>query len=105
MLGVPCELFAWQAPGTSAEIVSFCSTNYGVTFSLTEKVEVNGPGRHPLFDVRTAVPDQEEKAVDLAWNFEKVLVAPDGSIAGRFRPLVEPESEELLTAIEAVLHD
>ncbi|HZT67571.1 MAG TPA: glutathione peroxidase [Acidimicrobiales bacterium] len=103
VVGVPCNQFAEQEPGSPDEIATFCSTTYGVTFPLTEKVDVNGPGRHALFEQLTAVPDTEGKAGDVAWNFEKFLVAPDGAVSGRFRPLVEPESDELVAAIEAVL--
>lgn len=103
VLGVPCNQFAGQEPGTADEIATFCSTTYGVTFPLTEKVDVNGPGRHPLFEELTATPDAAGDAGDVQWNFEKFLVAPDGRVVARFRPGVTPESEELVSAIEAVL--
>lgn len=103
VLGVPCNQFAGQEPGSADEIQTFCSTTYGVTFPLTEKVEVNGEGRHPLYDLLTETPDPEGKAGDIQWNFEKFLVSPAGKIVGRFRPLVDPASEELVGAIEANL--
>jgi glutathione peroxidase len=103
VLGVPCNQFAGQEPGTAEEIQTFCSTTYGVTFPLTEKVDVNGEGRHPLYELLTETPDSEGKAGDIQWNFEKFLVSPDGKIVGRYRPLVEPGSEELVAAIEANL--
>ena len=103
VLGVPCNQFGGQEPGSSEEIQTFCSTNYGVTFPMTEKVEVNGDDRHPLYERLTAVPDNEGKAGDIAWNFEKFLVDPSGEIVARFRPLVEPESDEVVNAVEAVL--
>jgi glutathione peroxidase len=103
VLGVPCNQFAGQEPGTSEEIQTFCSTTYGVTFPLTEKVEVNGEGRHPLYELLTETADPEGKAGDIQWNFEKFLVSADGKIIGRFRPLVDPASEELVAAIEANL--
>jgi glutathione peroxidase len=102
VLGVPCNQFLGQEPGTSEEIATFCSTTYGVTFPLAEKVEVNGDGRHPLYEELTAVPDAEGKDGDIAWNFEKFLVAPGGAVT-RFRPQVEPEDPALVGAIEAVL--
>ncbi|MGO9911466.1 MAG: glutathione peroxidase, partial [Acidimicrobiales bacterium] len=71
VLGVPCNQFGEQEPGTSDEIKTFCSTTYGVTFPMTEKVEVNGDGRNPLYDQLTAVDDAEGKAGDIQWNFEK----------------------------------
>ncbi len=102
VLGVPCNQFLGQEPGSSDEIATFCSTTYGVTFPLAEKVEVNGEGQHPLFAELTAVADADGKAGDVAWNFEKFLVAPGGSVT-RFRPQVEPEDPALIGAIEAVL--
>lgn len=102
VLGVPCNQFLGQEPGSSEEIATFCSTSYGVTFPLAEKVEVNGDGRHPLYDELTAVPDAEGKAGDIAWNFEKFLVAPGGQVT-RFRPQVEPEDPALVGAIESAL--
>lgn len=103
VLGVPCNQFGAQEPGSPEEIRSFCSTTYGVTFPITEKVDVNGEHRHPLFAALAATPDGAGEAGDVAWNFEKFLVAPDGTVAGRFRSRVEPESDELTAAIEAVL--
>ena len=103
VLGFPCNQFGEQEPGSPEEIQTFCSTNYGVTFPLYEKIEVNGDARHPLYEALTAVADAEGKAGDIQWNFEKFLVSPDGDIVGRYRPLTEPESAELLAAIEATL--
>src|ERR1700679_1825858 len=73
VLGVPCNQFAGQEPGTPEEIQTFCSTTYGVTFPLTEKVDVNGAQRHPLYAELTAVPDSAGEAGDVTWNFEKFL--------------------------------
>jgi glutathione peroxidase len=103
VLGVPCNQFAGQEPGTAEEISTFCSATYGVTFPLTEKVEVNGPGRHPLYDELTSVPDAEGTAGDVQWNFEKFLLAPDGRVVGRFRPRTEPTAPEVVAAVEAAL--
>ena len=105
VLGFPCNQFGGQEPGSGEEIETFCSMSYGVTFPLFEKVEVNGEGRHPLYDKLTAVPDPEGKAGDIVWNFEKFLVSPDGETVCRFRPLVEPEAPELVEAVEAALPD
>jgi len=102
VLGVPCNQFLGQEPGTSEEIATFCSVTYGVTFPLAEKVDVNGDDQHSLFAELTAVPDSEGKAGDVSWNFEKFLVAPGGAVT-RFRPQVEPEDDTLVSAIEAVL--
>jgi glutathione peroxidase len=103
VLGFPCNQFGGQEPGTPAEIETFCSTNYGVTFPLFEKLEVNGPGRHPLYEQLTRVPDDEGKAGDIQWNFEKFLVSPGGDVVARFRPLLEPKAPELVASIEKVL--
>jgi glutathione peroxidase len=103
VLGVPCNQFGGQEPGTPEEIASFCSTTYGVTFPLTEKVDVNGAGRHPLYAELTLTPDDEGEAGDVKWNFEKFLVGADGEVVTRFRQQVTPEAPELLSAIESAL--
>jgi glutathione peroxidase len=101
--GFPCNQFGAQEPGTHEEISEFCSVNYAVTFPMFAKIDVNGPGRHPLYAELTEVPDAEGKAGDIQWNFEKFLVGKDGKIVGRFRPLTEPEAPEVVAAIEASL--
>ncbi len=103
VLGVHCNQFGEQEPGSPEDIRTFCSTNYGVTFPMTEKVEVNGGGRHPLYDELTAIADEEGNSGDVVWNFEKFLVAPGAADIRRFRPQTEPESEALVSAIEGVL--
>ena len=103
VLGVPCNQFGEQEPGGPEEIATFCSTTYGVSFPMTEKVEVNGPGRHPLYEELTGTLDAEGQAGDIQWNFEKFLISPDGEVVRRFRPLVDPESDELVGAVEAFL--
>jgi len=103
VLGVPSNQFAGQEPGPAEEIEAFCSTTYGVTFPMTEKVDVNGEGRHRLYEELTPVADATREAGDVEWNFEKFLVAPGGESIIRFRPTTEPESPEVLAAIESVL--
>lgn len=103
VLGVPCNQFGEQEPGSAEEIATFCSSTYGVSFPMTEKVDVNGAERHPLYEALTQVPDVEGKAGDIAWNFEKFLVAPGGEQITRFRPLVDPGATEVTSAIEAAL--
>jgi glutathione peroxidase len=103
VLGVPCNQFGMQEPGTGSQIRDFCEVNFGITFPITEKVEVNGPGRHELFLRLTEVPDADGQAGDVRWNFEKFLVAPDGSAAARFRPLTDPLAPELVAAVESHL--
>jgi len=102
-VGFPCNQFGGQEPGSAEEIAEFCSTTYGVSFPMFEKIEVNGPGRHPIYDELTATADAEGKAGDIQWNFEKFLVGPDGAVIARFRPLTTPEAPELIDAIEANL--
>jgi glutathione peroxidase len=103
VLGVPCNQFGEQEPGSAEEIRTFCSTTYGVSFPMTEKLDVNGPERHALYRTLSATADQAGEAGDVQWNFEKFLVSPDGRPVARFRPTVEPESDELTAAIEAEL--
>ncbi|MGW3229945.1 glutathione peroxidase [Kitasatospora sp. NPDC001095] len=103
VLGFPCNQFAGQEPGSAEEIQAFCSTTYGVTFPLFEKIDVNGEERHPLYAELTTVADAQGQAGDVSWNFEKFLISPDGTVVARLRPPVEPESAELTAAIEAVL--
>jgi glutathione peroxidase len=103
VLGVPCNQFAGQEPGSAEEIQTFCSTTYGVSFPLTEKLDVNGESRHPLYETLTDTADGGGEAGDVQWNFEKFLVSSDGRSLARFRPTVEPESDELVAAIEAAL--
>ena len=103
VVGVPCNQFAGQEPGTSEQIAEFCSTTYGVSFPLTEKVEVNGPGRHPLYALLTEAPDEHGRSGDVRWNFEKFLVDRAGSVVARFGPQVEPEAAELVGVLETAL--
>jgi glutathione peroxidase len=103
VLGVPCNQFGGQETDSAGDISSFCSASFGVTFPLTEKVDVNGQKQHPLFRELTACPDVEGRAGEVEWNFEKFLISPGGEVVGRFRPQVAPESAEVVSAIEAVL--
>ena len=103
VLGVPCNQFGEQEPGTADEIAEFCSTTYGVTFPMTEKVEVNGGGRHPLYAELVDVADAEGYQGDIRWNFEKFLVGRDGNVVARFSPLVLPEAPEVVDSIEKAL--
>ena len=104
VVGFPCNQFMGQEPGTAEEIAEFCSTSYGVTFPLFEKIDVNGDERHPIYEELTATPDAEGTAGDITWNFEKFLVSGTGEVIGRFRPQVEPEDPIIVDAIEAALN-
>ncbi|MER5436566.1 glutathione peroxidase [Streptomyces sp. NPDC002588] len=103
VLGVPCNQFLGQEPGTAEEIAEFCSATYGVTFPLTEKVEVNGDGRHGLYERLVGFADGEGHSGDIRWNFEKFLIGRDGQVVARFSPQTEPEAAEVVAAIEAGL--
>ena len=103
VLGFPCNQFMGQEPGSPEEIAEFCSTTYGVSFPLYEKIDVNGEGRHPLYEVLTAKADDEGQAGDVQWNFEKFLIAPSGEVVARIRPRTEPEAPEVVARIEAEL--
>jgi glutathione peroxidase len=103
VVGFPCNQFAGQEPGSAEEIQTFCSTTYGVTFPLFEKIDVNGEGRHPLYAELTKTADAEGETGDVQWNFEKFLVGADGEVLARFRPRTEPEDEQVVKAIEAAL--
>jgi glutathione peroxidase len=103
VVGFPCNQFLGQEPGTAEEIQSFCSTTYGVDFPLSEKIDVNGDGAHPLYQRLTQVEDASGHSGDIRWNFEKFLVGADGQIVQRFAPTIEPEDDAIVAAIEANL--
>jgi len=103
VVGIPCNQFGAQEPGTADEIKTFCSTNFNVTFPLSEKIEVNGDGRHLLYQQLTSTADAEGHTGDIRWNFEKFLVSRDGEVLERFSPLVEPENADVVGAIEKAL--
>ena len=103
VVGVPCNQFMGQEPGTPEEIATFCSTTYGVTFPLLEKADVNGDARHPLYAELTQHPDADGEAGDIQWNFEKFLVDADGRVVNRFRPRTEPTDPAVVSAIESLL--
>ncbi len=102
VVGFPCNQFQGQEPGTPEEIQTFCSTTYGVTFPLFEKIDVNGEQRHPVYAELVEVADADGYRGDIRWNFEKFLVGPDGSV-WRFAPQVTPDDASLVAAIEDAL--
>lgn len=101
VLGLPCNQFAGQEPGSEAEIRDFCRLNYGVTFPLASRIEVNGPGRHPLY--RLLAGEGAEFPGDITWNFEKFLLGKDGRVLARFSPRTSPDDPALIQAIEKAL--
>ena len=103
VLGFPTNQFGGQEPGSAEEIAEFCSATYGVTFPMSDKIDVNGEGRDPIYVELTAVMDSSGAAGDVQWNFEKFVVTADGKVVGRFRPRTSPDAPEILAAIEAAL--
>jgi glutathione peroxidase len=103
VLGFPCNQFMGQEPGTEAEILSFCSTKYDVTFPLFSKIEVNGKGAHPLYQWLTAAATEPVGAGPVSWNFEKFVIGKDGRIVARFSPRTAPDAPALLEALATAL--
>ena len=103
VLGVPCNQFMGQEPGSPDEIAEFCSTTYGVTFPLAEKVDVNGDDRHPLYTELTQVADADGHDGDIRWNFEKFLIGADGEVIARYNPTIVPDDPQIVGDIEAAL--
>jgi len=103
VLGFPCNQFAGQEPGSAQEIAEFCERNYGVTFPMFSKIDVNGANRAPLYQWLTAQPTQPDGPGDIVWNFGKFLVDKNGAVVARFNPRVAPDAPELTAAIEKAL--
>ncbi|RRV11314.1 glutathione peroxidase [Pseudomonas sp. p99-361] len=101
VLGLPCNQFAGQEPGSEKEIQDFCSLNYGVSFPLAGKLEVNGAQRHSLY--RLLAGEGAEFPGDITWNFEKFLVGKDGLVLARFSPRTAPDDPAVVQAIEKAL--
>ncbi|WP_300267287.1 glutathione peroxidase [Microbacterium sp.] len=102
VVGFPCNQFMGQEPGSIDDILTFCSTTYGVTFPIVDKIKVNGRNGAELYRALKTTPDANGKAGRVEWNFEKFLVLPDGEVK-RFRPEQQPDSPEIIEAIEAAL--
>jgi glutathione peroxidase len=102
VIGLPCNQFHGQEPGTAEEIAEFCSATYGVTFPMTEKIEVNGEDRHPIYAELVGAPTEKGESGDVSWNFEKFLVAADGTVVARFSPQVQPDDPMLVDAVRAI---
>jgi glutathione peroxidase len=101
ILGFPCNQFGGQEPGTDEQIKLFCSTKYNVTFPLFDKIEVNGPNRHPLYTMLAG--NDSPFPGDIKWNFTKFLIGRDGTILKRFDSKTTPDSPEVTAAIETAL--
>jgi glutathione peroxidase len=102
VVGIPCNQFYGQEPGTAEEIAEFCSATYGVTFPMTEKIEVNGEDRHEIYAGLVGTPTEKGEGGDVSWNFEKFLIAADGTVIARFSPQVEPDDPMLVDAVKAL---
>jgi glutathione peroxidase len=102
VVGLPCNQFMGQEPGTSEEIAEFCSATYGVTFPMTEKIDVNGEDRHEIYRGLVGTPNEKGEVGDVSWNFEKFLIDGAGRVVARFSPGVEPEDPTIIEAIEKV---
>ena len=103
VIGFPCNQFGHQEPGTAEDIQTFCTATYGVTFPMMEKIDVNGPDRHPIYKVLTSIADPDGNAGDVKWNFEKFVVSADGTKVTRFRSPVKPDDPSVIAAIENAL--
>jgi glutathione peroxidase len=103
VVGFPCNQFGGQEPGSAEEIKAFCSTTYGISFPMMEKIDVNGTDRHPIYAILTGYPDAEGQSGKVKWNFEKFLVSADRTKLARFRPQVEPDDAKLAATLESML--
>ena len=103
VVGLPCNQFGGQEPGSSEEIAEFCSATYGVSFPMSEKVDVNGDDRHEIFSQLVETPNESGEAGDVQWNFEKFLIGADGAVVARFNPGVLPDDEQITGQIESLL--
>ena len=103
VLGFPCNQFGSQEPGSEEEIGAFCEKNFGVSFPMFAKVDVNGAGRHPLYEFLTSQTTSPDGPGDIQWNFAKFLIGKDGKVIARFPPTDTPESAEITAAIEKAL--
>lgn len=103
VVGLPCNQFGGQEPGSSDEIAEFCSATYGVTFPMSEKIDVNGDARHDVYATLTEAADETGKAGDIAWNFEKFLLSADGAVVARFSPMVTPDDPRLVQAVQSLI--
>jgi glutathione peroxidase len=103
VVGFPCNQFHGQEPGTAEEIAAFCATNYGITFPIMEKIDVNGETRNPIYKALTPIADASGHTGDIRWNFEKFVVSADGKTVTRFSPKTKPEDPTVIAAVEAAL--
>jgi glutathione peroxidase len=103
VIGFPCNQFGGQEPGTAEEIGQFCAKNYGITFPIMEKIDVNGAGRHDIYKALTPIADAGGHDGDIRWNFEKFVISADGTKVTRFSPKQKPDDPAVIAAVEAAL--
>jgi glutathione peroxidase len=103
VVGFPCNQFGGQEPGTAEEISTFCARNYGITFPIMEKIEVNGAGANPIYKALEPVADASGHTGDIRWNFEKFVVSADGTKVTRFAPKTKPDDPAVIAAVENAL--
>jgi glutathione peroxidase len=105
VVGFPCNKFGKQEPGNAKQIAEFCTTNYGITFPMMAKIDVNGEDASPLYKHLTSLDAKPAGAGKISWNFEKFLIGRDGEVKARFSPRTKPDDKEVVTAIEAELEN
>jgi glutathione peroxidase len=103
VVGFPCNQFGSQEPGSAEEIREFCTENYGVTFDMFDKVEVNGDNACDLYKYLTSLDTKPQGSGKISWNFEKFLIGRDGEVIARFSPRTKPDADEVIKAIETAL--
>jgi len=103
VVGFPCNQFGGQEPGSAEEIQAFCSSKYGITFPIMEKIEVNGGGASPIYKTLTKIADASGHKGDIRWNFEKFVITADGTKVTRFSPKTTPDDPAVIAAIENAL--
>jgi glutathione peroxidase len=103
ILGFPCNQFGGQEPGSEAEIMEFCKTNYGVTFPMFAKLDVKGEGADPLFKYLSGLKVEPKGAGDISWNFEKFLISSEGKVIGRYKSAVSPTGKDMVQILEDLL--
>ena len=103
VVGFPSNQFHGQEPGTAEEIATFCATNYGITFPIMEKTDVNGDNRNPVYKALAPIADATGHTGDIRWNFEKFVISADGTKVTRFAPKTKPEDPTVIAAVEAAL--
>ncbi len=101
VIGVPCNQFGKQEPGTSDEIQEFCEVNYGVSFLITEKIDVKGVNQHPLYSWLTKKENNGRKSSSVKWNFQKYLVSPKGNLIDYYFSITKPKSSKILKYLKA----